>query len=70
MNYDKEIISDFYHIVYESYKDFKLKMNNEQIELTIEILEWLIDIGYEANKFDDFYHYYVEKKNEILFDTI
>ncbi len=70
MEFDKEIIKDFYEIVYSSYKNFKFNSNSEELEFTIQILEWLITVGHEPTRTDDFYHYYIEKKNEILYQRI
>jgi hypothetical protein len=65
--FDITMISEVFDIVYNEYK----KESNSELKNCFKFfLEYLIEKGYEPNKTNEFFSYYYNKKEEIMFQKI
>ncbi len=65
--FNKDLINKAFEIVY---KEFRQENNIDDKKNYGFFLEYLIERGYEPDIHNDFYYYYVEKKNEFIYENI
>ncbi len=65
--FNKDLINKVFEIIY---MEFKKEDNIDDKKNYGYFLEYLIERGYEPNIDNEFYYYFVEKKNEFIYENI